>query len=50
MKIIEERDVIKVEDEIPIHSRFKRAIIYWAEMEEIVANLKKYFKIKNQWY
>ncbi|MFV8499970.1 rRNA maturation RNase YbeY [Mycoplasma sp. VS424B] len=46
MKINEERDAIKVEDEISIHSRIKRAIIYQAEMEKIVANLKKYFKIK----
>ncbi|MFV8418431.1 hypothetical protein ACNQ21_02920 [Mycoplasma sp. VS299A] len=50
MKINEERDAIKVEDEISIHSRIKHAIIYQAEMKQIVANLKKYFKIKSQWY
>ncbi|MFV8483704.1 hypothetical protein [Mycoplasma sp. Z473B] len=51
MKINEERDAIKVEYKISIHSHIMRAIIYQPEMmEQIVSNLKKYFKIKNQWY
>ncbi|MFV8475850.1 hypothetical protein [Mycoplasma sp. VS403A] len=47
MKINKERDVIKVEYKISIHSHIMCAIIYQPEMEQIVSNLKKYFKIKN---